>query len=74
MLTKVNIHSQQKCSCYLAGNKACMYNHTLLLWKMGHVHKAVEGWAWYRELPITTHEQCQRTFQQLQKRYIVGTY
>lgn len=52
------------------GNKACIYNHTLLLWKMGHVKKAIEGWMWYRELAITTHEQCQRELQQLNKRYM----
>ena len=54
----------------ITGNKTCIFNHTLLLWKMGHVDKAIEGWAWYRELPITVHEQCQRTLQQLKKRCV----
>lgn len=54
---------------YIIGNKACIFNHTLLLWKMGHVNKAIEGWAWYRELPIIEQEQCQKALQQI-KRYI----
>lgn len=55
-------------SSLILGNKTCVYNHTLLLWKMGHKNKAVEGWAWYRGLAITTHEQCQRTLQELKTR------
>lgn len=67
----ITSHSSVACCCYLIiGNKACVYNHTLLLWKMGHVNKAIKGWVWYRELAITTHEQCQQTSQQLKNRYV----
>ena len=52
-------------------NTGCVYNHTLLLWKMGYVSKAINGWALYRKLPITSHEQCQQMIDKLKKRYCI---